>query len=409
MSIVIPLKEKIEDLLSSNNLMFLVIRGKIGNDTSVELAKLLKTYEDDPKSHDLFFGFYHNFDSVYDYLTQFIQDIRDEFKNVKDDKKKLLELEAMLDKNNLHNDIYGGFSNFLYRFSKFARSFSKNTVFLLDPLEISNLDKFDELLSNILKIQIANIKWIVYIDSENTRKLNSLYNAKGIIHFKIPTSTDELIAHLELKIQELGISKLEKSQYHKFLGKLYAGKRNLDKSLYNYLETLNWYKQSGELENSCEILSDIALMYYIQRNFESSIKFYHECLDFSLKHSLHRYSILSLKSIAKIKLESNKKNDALEYYKKCLEMALLSNDELTIADISSVLGEAELEKGKNTEALNYFEKALELHRKISNPYGEARDLKYLSEIYTKIGKIEKSKECQILTKEIQINNNFSLD
>lgn len=414
MSIVLPLKQKIDQLLTSDKKLMLSIRGKIGQNTSIELMKLLKSIDDDPDSTDIFFSFHHKFSNPRDYLIEIINDIKEEYETEKDSLEEFKDLKNLFVnminiKSENDDEYYTGFSKFAKDFSELLSQYCRNIVFLLDPIKINNLEKFDEMLYKILQIRSKNIKWILYQDLEIAIKMTSLHNENLILYFEIPSSSEKMISHVEKSLLNPNLDLEEAARLNYILGTLYSNKNDINKALSSYHRSLNYFYGVKDTENISVVLMDIAFMFYSQNKIDKAIEYYKKCLDFCNENKLYPIGIFCSNQIGKIKSEENKKDDAIKYYTKSLELSSLINDQTNRANILNKMGELELNDGYYLVSLNNFEEALNIYRKIAHHYGESSVLKNMSKAHKKLGDNDKSNEYLELSKKIQIEKGFTLD
>ena len=412
MNLAQALKNEILTVTLSSDHKGLFVVGKIAKDTSVELMKVLKLIEDDPKSGDLFFAFHHNFDKPGPFLDEIFSDMCEQYslESAEIDPDGKLGRVFSRPHPSLSQVPTEGFIHFLRDLSSALVGQCDNLVFLLDPEIITDVPKFDRLVCEILDAGVNNVKLIVYEDVKNAEQTKLLSRRFDVRNFRLPSTTEEIIDYMENALTyDITLSEVERAQLQGALGEIYGSQGKIEKALSRYDPAVEWYTQNGKANEETLVLMKIALMYYMNKKFDDSVSRYLVASNRSRINKMYPSAIFCTTQIARIYIQQEKKTQALESLKSGLVICEESHDEASKANILSEIGSLEIELKKKDQGIESLEEALALDKKSQNFFGEARDLDKLSKVYEKDDKLRKAREYGELSRKIQKDKGFSLE
>jgi len=413
----LKLKTEISNLLTSNNLAALFLAGKMGIDTSIELMKIVNVLDRDPDSPDVFFSYHHQFQTMKDYVSEIMKDLREQYFTLRDQIDRGGSIQHIFSR----NYIYVGFNNhqsttafieLLNALSTTLRGICRNIVFLLDPSPNSNPRIFNQNLHRIIETRPDNVKFIILEDSTSAKEgVENLRRRSDVRKFTIPSNAEDIIDYMEKElVQNKYLQERQKADLQHVLANIYRGQGKIDKAVTKYRAALILYVRNGLYREEYMVWVDLALMYYLEKDYNSTIQYYRKALEVSRKNHFFSMAIFSSVQIARLYSELGKRTEALEFYNQGLELCDKGREYVGKGGILSAMGELHLgSEGQMIQAKGYFTQALDLDRQQGNFFGQAKDLDRLSRIYKVAGNLADAKNCEALSRHIQKERGFSLE
>ena len=412
MSIRMEIKNKIIDVIDKD-LRALYIIGKIGNNSSVEIFKIIKELDDTYNQLDLYFSYHHSFEKESEYLTKIYHDIESQYYKQRDliDPDSLL-LEAFNDEkfiNKIERDPVNEFNKFISNLTEKLGPFIRNIIFLIDPHKISSAIFFNEMLENIISNSPTSVKFVVCEDIESSKHITIIGKRLDIIEYKLPSTPKEVINYIEDLINNKKADLSQIAGYHQLLGDLYDLIQNNEKSESEYLESFNIYLDGKYYSQACQVLIKQALNYYAANKFDPALQKYEDICTVAEENNLKDIAIFCRTQQAKIHLKLKNIAKAEVSCNKALNLCEDKKDLISKANVLSTIGDIFVDSNNIKKAITYYHNAILIEKESNHSYGHARDLLKLSKLYLINGKNIESEKYKQLSTEIQEKYKFSLE
>lgn len=198
---------------------------------------------------------------------------------------------------------------------------------------------------------------------------------------------------------EIGIgNKLGLAINYQNIGYIYERKNNFDLALKNYNISLNYNKEINSDIGKLICYNSIGEIYLKQKNTEEASKYISPTIEMANKIQDDFYTTISYINSGWLSLEQNKNTVAQNLLFKAKEIAEEKKYKLLLSDIYDLLYKVEY-KNKNFEKAIYF---LKRHHETKDEIINEKNLKYITEINSRLESKSKKSALNLLKKENEL-------
>jgi tetratricopeptide (TPR) repeat protein len=170
-------------------------------------------------------------------------------------------------------------------------------------------------------------------------------------------------------------------KFYSAIGDIYVLKNDLNQALENYLNTIPYYEEAGNLTGICLVDLVIGNIYLSQGNYLVALRHYRKGLAIADSLKLERLLPHYYNNLGEINLDLENYESSIENYKKALELFRANGNYVGMAAILNNIGKVHIEMGQIDKAEEYLDESFEIYDSISNNLG-------LKKIFTTKGDIQ---------------------
>ncbi len=163
-----------------------------------------------------------------------------------------------------------------------------------------------------------------------------------------------------------------KADYYQFRGLHHRRGDELDKTMENYMEALQMYKDEKMFESEAGIYNNMGTIYGEKANYDQALNSFQKALEINQRLNNKRLMSSNFVNLGRIYEELEQHDRAIEYYMKGLSIEEVENDYMEMAEIYSELGISYSAKKENAKAQYFYNLALKNHDKVDDKTGYAR-------------------------------------
>jgi tetratricopeptide (TPR) repeat protein len=215
---------------------------------------------------------------------------------------------------------------------------------------------------------IDSLKNIIAKPGQDTAKMHAWYEL-SYEYLTIDLDSAQYFAETNLKKYGKNKNQLLVSDAYAALGMVYGFKREFEKALVNYQESLELLKKLGNKSAIAKSHFNVGLIYYYTSKYEPAAKEFLEALKMleELKDKKTLPAVYS--GLAGIYKDMHSYDEAMRYYRKGLDMFVDNKDSVGIASAYNNIGNVLDFQGRYDEALASYKKSIELKEKINYQRG----------------------------------------
>jgi tetratricopeptide (TPR) repeat protein len=176
------------------------------------------------------------------------------------------------------------------------------------------------------------------------------------------------------------------------LGYTYRLRREDDKGLDYYEQSLLIYHERGDRQGEGAILNNIAAIYNDQGKYEMALEHYQQSLSIQREIGNRKGEGATLNNVAGFYMNQGELETALQYYEQSLTVTRKVRDKIGEGTTLNNIAEIYRAQGNYTKVLEHLEQALAIAQELGNRAGEAGSYWNIGLIYEDLGDLAKAEE-----------------
>ena len=242
----------------------------------------------------------------------------------------------------------------------------------------------------------------------DTNKVNILVNLSIEHAFSEPLEAIGYAERAEALADSLGFTK-GRALALKYLGIGYYVQSDYLRTLNYWTESLNAFRDMGDLNGEANMLTNIGAIYFNQGQDLKALEYHLQSLKVAEEVGNKLRILTALVNIGSV--YSNKEqtyNKALTYYRQALDLSIKTSDKAAFGTVTVNIGQIYYNKTEYDSALFYFEKSLQAFSQVEGgnvPY----TLNYIGEVYARRKDFDKAIRYQQEAYEIAKSKNAKLE
>ncbi len=163
-----------------------------------------------------------------------------------------------------------------------------------------------------------------------------------------------------------------KADYYQFKGLHHRRGDELGKTMENYMEALDMYKEEKMFDSEAGIYNNMGTIYGEKGNYQEALKSFEKALEINKRLNNRRLMSSNYGNLGRTYQEQGQYARAIKYYMKSLEIEEADRDFQEMAEVYNEMGNSYTSQGNNAKALYFYNLALKNHDKVSDEIGYAR-------------------------------------
>ncbi|PHR21537.1 MAG: hypothetical protein COA38_18670 [Fluviicola sp.] len=270
----------------------------------------------------------------------------------------------------------------LLHFNLSAQQFGNTSFYLVDSLEVSNIDHSDlkKLRLNLNKfhstknvVERSNILETIYFDNKKTFGDSYLDYSIGYLLYEINAG-----AHPDT----LSITLMKSLAYsYNAKGYIYDGQNDLSRALECYISAKKWCKKAAFSYGLNRTFMNISLLYLKQRDFEHAMHNAYRCLEVVMAEKEPRDIGYAHSLIGHIYFAITDYENALKHYLESLKIQTKINHAVDIAHAEIMIGKVYVQLKEANKAMEHFSGAHDIYKTKKNDIHKGNLYKFTGECY----------------------------
>ncbi|MGX9725831.1 MAG: tetratricopeptide repeat protein [Candidatus Electronema sp. VV] len=176
------------------------------------------------------------------------------------------------------------------------------------------------------------------------------------------------------------------------LGYTYRRRREDDKGLDYYQQSLPIFRELGERKEKGALLNNIAMIYRQQGKHELALQYFQQSLSIAQEIGDREGEGATLNNIAGVYYAQGDYEQALQQYEQCLTPTREAGDTIGEGTTLNNIAVIYRAQGKSAKAFEYYEQTLAIHQQLGDRAREAESRWNIGLIYEDLGDLAKAEE-----------------